>query len=109
MKATYQTPTENQSPQFLGLGKGQKVRAVISNCDSQGQCDRGTNHVGPYFTLTLLAVEVGSGSRTGKKRIKRQVLRKRLLRLCEGCLLLTEFHASGKIFRLTKEEAHGKS
>jgi len=47
-------------------------------------CDHGKNHAGPCFTVSILALQWGPGSRLKNKT---HILgRKTLARLCGGCL-----------------------
>jgi hypothetical protein len=56
-------------------------------------CDNGGDHAAPFYTVTLLAVEGGPGTRKrgGNRRIARLTLR----RLCKACLKATEFRPTG--------------
>ncbi len=47
-------------------------------------CDGGKDHLGPFFTITVSAMEVGPG--TGAKEHKRITARQIVSRLCSECL-----------------------
>jgi hypothetical protein len=47
-------------------------------------CENGEKHLGPYFTITVSAVEVGP--QTGRKDYKRITARQIVCRLCSECL-----------------------
>ena len=60
-------------------------------------CDVSDSHPGPYFTVTILAVEGGPGTRIGDHTgSKRRVGRLRLRRLCKDCLVEKEFRVFGQ-------------
>lgn len=103
MNRSYEKAAPQSSPRvFLTPTKGTPAQSPAS--PASGRCGKSPDHAGPYFTVSLIASEIGPGSRTGKKRRKRRVLRETVLRLCEECLLLTEFHGAGKTFQLRKGE-----
>jgi len=64
-------------------------------------CDGGKNHTGPFFTISVLAVEVGP--RTGRKGYKRISARQIVTRLCAECLRVTTIHLEG--LKLISEKA----
>ena len=66
------------------------------------KCDLGVTHVGPFFTLTALAVLFGPGTR-GKEQ-KRRVVRKILGRFCLDCAKGVEFRIGTAEFRALGHE-----
>jgi hypothetical protein len=65
-------------------------------------CDLGSTHVGPFFTLTALAVLFGPGTR-GKEQ-KRRVARKIVGRFCLNCTKRLEFRIGATEFRALGHE-----
>jgi hypothetical protein len=65
-------------------------------------CALGATHVGPFFTLTALAVLLGTGTR-GKKQ-KRRVARKIVGRFCLDCAKDVEFRVGTAEFRALGHE-----
>jgi len=80
---------------YFGLGVGVLKPGVFLSRGRHSivKCDRGANHPGPFYTLSVWAQECGAGVFVkGRRRVNR---RKRIARLCVGCLRKTEFGFKG--------------
>jgi len=75
---------------------------VLPSKDHASMCDLGATHVGPFFTLTALAVLFGPGTR-GKEQ-KRRVARKIVGRFCLDCAKGMEFRMGTAEFRALGHE-----
>lgn len=75
---------------------------VVPIAERTNSCDLGVTHVGPFFTLTVLAVLFGPGSR-GKEQ-KRRVARKIFGRFCLDCAKRVEFRIGTAEFRALGHE-----
>jgi hypothetical protein len=75
---------------------------VVQSTEGPSRCDLGVTHVGPFFTLTALAVLFGPGTR-GKAQ-KRHVARKILGRFCLDCAKRVEFRIGTAEFRALGHE-----
>lgn len=74
----------------------------MSNRERESRCDESEGHSGPFFTVTVLAVLVGSGTR-GKHQ-KRRVGRKTIGRFCRECVRSLEFRTGKAEFRALGHE-----
>lgn len=59
-------------------------------------CENGQAHRGPFFTVSILALEVGPGSR--QKNRTHILARKTLARLCATCLRGARLRLEGREF-----------
>ena len=75
---------------------------VLPSEHASSMCDLGATHVGPFFTLTALAVLFGTGTR-GKKQ-KRRIARKIVGRFCLDCAKGVEFRIGTAEFRALGHE-----
>lgn len=74
-----------------------KAAKKIEWCDNGA--DGGT-HNAPFFTVTVLAVQAGPGTRG--RGFKRRILRQTLGRVCEGCLKRAEFRGQGRVLLIAE-------
>ncbi len=90
---------------------GERVAAGRAAKVSTKNCDFDATHAGPFFTLTILAVLLGPGTR--RKDQKRQIARKNLGCFCLDCAKGLEFRIGTAEFRsvghalMNSEEFHG--
>ncbi len=70
------------------------------------KCDNSQKHVGPFFTITIVAHEVGKATRSaGRKRIQ---ARRVVGRLCADCVLKSRFQIDGSKVLLDESQTRGK-
>ena len=75
-----------ESSGFSLYGRIGDTRSLLAGIEGGlvNWCDEGKDHLGPFFTITVSAMEVGPG--TGAKGYKRITARQIVSRLCSECL-----------------------
>jgi hypothetical protein len=75
----------------------QGTTVLAESIEGASTCDLGVSHAGPFFTVTALAILLGTGTR--RKDQKRCVTRKILGRFCLDCANRVEFRIGTAEFR----------